>query len=351
MEIGELIGAIVENDLAGVRAALAEEPALAWAREPALGSTPLIFAVHRGFTEIVVALLEAGADPHAREEATGSTALHWAAEAGHPELARMLIERRAELEARDGWFGLNPLGWATVVDWAPSFREDRPATAALLVAAGARHDIFTAVVSGQVGTLRALVDADPGALGRRLGFVYDEMEPLHLAASRGLAEMVQLLVELGAAVTATTAGGLTPLAFASRAADDATATILRAAGAAPDVPCAVLADAASLVSERLHGERPHDGLIFTAAREGRAAALKALLAAGADASASRRVLFGEIPTVATPLHLAAGNGHVAAVAALLEGGADAGARDEALGGTPRAWAEQAGHPDVAALLP
>jgi ankyrin repeat protein len=78
----------------------------------------LIFAAHRGHTEIVELLLDAGVE--AREHASGgATALHWAAAGGHPTVAKLMVDAGASLDAVDNWFALTPLGWATAVDWAP----------------------------------------------------------------------------------------------------------------------------------------------------------------------------------------------------------------------------------------
>lgn len=129
MEAGEIFERIVCNDVAAVTDALHRDSSLAAARDPGLGSTPLHFAAHRGFAEIVTALLDAGADVRARETVNDSTPLHWAAEGGHPGIVRTLLARGADREAIDGWHGLSPLGWAVVVAWAPHFHEDRAATA------------------------------------------------------------------------------------------------------------------------------------------------------------------------------------------------------------------------------
>ncbi|HWM87636.1 MAG TPA: ankyrin repeat domain-containing protein, partial [Kofleriaceae bacterium] len=169
LSAGEFIERVIENDVEAVRRALAESPSLVAARDRLIGSTPLHFAAHRGFIPIVRALLDAGADVHALESASESAPLHWAAEGGHPAIARLIISRGASLEALDTWFRLSPLGWASVVTWAPPFHEDKPATAAALLAAGARLDAFTAVAMGRGEELRRLAEADPGALSRRLG--------------------------------------------------------------------------------------------------------------------------------------------------------------------------------------
>ncbi len=116
-----------------VLAAVAARPSLAHARHASLGSTPLVFAAHRGLLEIAGAILEAGADVAALERVSGTTALHWAAEGGHAEIVRRLLAGGADLEVRDEWHQLTPLGWATVVHWNPAFHADRPGTAGVLL--------------------------------------------------------------------------------------------------------------------------------------------------------------------------------------------------------------------------
>jgi ankyrin repeat protein len=385
MTPAELIEAIVENDAATVRRALAADRSLAAGRDARLESTPLHFAAHRGFKEIVAALLEAGADVHAREKASDTTPLHWAAEGGHPEIAGWLMARGAALEVTDGWYGLSPLGWTTVVTWAPRFHEDRPATAAALVEAGARVDVFTAVAQEQADGVRVAA-VQPQALARRLGFVGKGMQPLHFAISRKLSAMARLLVELGADLRARTAWGLTPLALACKH-DPALADWLRGQGTADDPASALMRGDLSRMAALLKapaGAGAARSLVFTAAAEGLADGLALLLRQGLDANARVQYLVAEVPTATsglhlaamngheaaarvlleagaapspgaedgtpTPLHLAAGGGHLTTVQTLLDGGADVAAKDRAYRATPLAWAEHEDRAEVVALL-
>ncbi len=73
--------------------------------------------------------------------------------------------------------------------------------------------------------------------------------------------------------------------------------------------------------------------LHSAAFSGHAAAIGALLAAGADLGARDKFLDY------TPLHEAAREGHAAAIGALLDAGADPGARGKLLGNTPLHWKE------------
>ena len=391
MRPDEFFERVNENDIRAVKEALARDPSLANAREPHLGSRPLHHAAHRGFTEVVEAVLGAGGDVRARESVSDTTPLHWAAEGGHRAIARLLIERGADLEAVDEWFRLSPLGWATVVTWNPAFHEDRPATAAQLLEAGARLDLFSAMALEKAGAMREIAAADPGAIERRLGYVADEMTPLHAAVARRNAEMARLFLDLGADPNARTAGGLTALALAGLNRDLEAMTLFRARSAAPDLSSAMVAGDFAAMEARLRAgdgggppaEQPGQ-LVFFAAQEGMAEALRILIDRGADPNRRARRLIGETPHPVTPLHLAAKGGHVTAARVLLErraisspgaedgtptplhlaagaglfdmvrflidAGADFKAREKGYDATPLGWAEHGGHGEVIAIL-
>jgi ankyrin repeat protein len=380
---------IQHKDVAGARAALAERPALAGARDAYLGSTPLHFAAHRGLTDVVQALLAAGADVHALEAVSQSTPLHWAAEGGHLAIVDLLLAHGASLEVRDDWHRLTPLGWATVVDWAPQYRDDRVGTVGQLLAAGAALDPFTAIALGRHSELRAMAAGDRAALSQRLGYVAWEMTPLHVAAATNQADAVRLLLELRADPGARTSTGLTPLAVARQRGHGAIATLLSAPGAPPDMSAAVAAgDLAEVTAYLQNATRPPGDLpsrlLFVATEQKDAGMIGALLEAGANPDVQVRHLAGERPAmltplqfaaragcadaarvllaagadpnagrtagVPTPLHFAAGEGHLDTVRVLLASGADRSARDAAYHATAAGWAEFGGHAEIAALL-
>lgn len=212
------------------------------------------------------------------------------------------------------------------------------------------------------------------------------MQPLHLAASRGLTDMVRLLLDLGADPASRTNWGLTPMAHALEHGHRTAADLLRARGAPADPASALFAgDFAAL--DALPAAAPHElrtQLLFAAARNGLVQAAAILIRHGADPAARVHYLLGETPApvaplhlaarhghddvahvlldagappnpgtedgLPTPLHLAAGGGHVAVVRTLLAHGADRHATDKSFGATPLGWAEFDGHDDVAALL-
>jgi ankyrin repeat protein len=87
-----------------------------------------------------------------------------------------------------------------------------------------------------------------------------------------------------------------------------------------------------------------------AAASGRPAAIRRLIALGADPN-GRSTFGGPEHGVGTvPLHLAAQSGHLEAIAALLDAGADPTVRDELYDGTPAGWAEHGCQSEAAALL-
>jgi ankyrin repeat protein len=97
--------------------------------------------------------------------------------------------------------------------------------------------------------------------------------PLHVAAERGFAPVVQALVKGGADANATTLRGTTPLMLAASAGDTASLAALLDAGAKPNVT---------------ETERGHTEIMFAAAAN-RVAAVKLLLARGADPKIETRV--------------------------------------------------------------
>ncbi|HET7226431.1 MAG TPA: ankyrin repeat domain-containing protein, partial [Candidatus Eisenbacteria bacterium] len=136
-----------------------------------------------------------------------------------------------------------------------------------LLAAGARHDVFTAAATGDVAILPALLEADPAAarswsadgwtplhlaaffghpdaarqildhgadLRARAKNVNDN-EPLHAAAVEGRADVVALLLARGADPDAVAGGGYTALMLAAANDHAATVDVLLARGARTDL--------------------------------------------------------------------------------------------------------------------
>ncbi|MGY3203538.1 ankyrin repeat domain-containing protein [Streptomyces sp. TE5632] len=126
-----LLEAILAADAARVKALLraGADPE----RGDSDGTTPLYLASVQGEAEVARLLLEAGASPDTESRGVGSdgTPLCAAACWGHTETVRELLAHGADPNLReDQGAGWSPLDWAN--------NGPHPATAGLLVAAGAR---------------------------------------------------------------------------------------------------------------------------------------------------------------------------------------------------------------------
>jgi ankyrin repeat protein len=377
--------AVARGDERAVRAALREDAALANARDRQ-GSTPLHLAAFEGAGDVVTTLLDAGAEPSPLEPESQATPLHWAAEGGHVEVVRLLLARGAALELRDAWFGLTPLGWATAVFWRPRKPGSRAGAVALLRAAGARADAFVELGADDVAALRRVLDENPAELNRRLGFVGDEMQPLHWAGAYGREDAIPLLLQAGADVSARTTVGLTPLGASLQRAQSGSASAFLLAGVTGDESTAVVGgfvEALEADPSRLTPQLA-SRLLFVAAAENHDDMVRALVRFGGDPAIRLRRIVRELPIPATPLHVAiqfdseaslkalleaggpvnagadagtptplhvaAGEGAEALVRLLLDAGADRAARETGYDGTPSDWAAWAGHGELATRL-
>ena len=118
--VTQTIKAACSGDKAAIQTLLQQDSSLANIRDAAIYSTPLHFAAHRGYLDIVKLLLKAGAEVNALENnSSNSTPLHWAATGGHIEVVKLLVESGAELEVIDDWYTLTAIGWATILKMAP----------------------------------------------------------------------------------------------------------------------------------------------------------------------------------------------------------------------------------------
>ena len=219
-----------------------------------LGVTPLYLACENGSPTLLRALLAAGATPHATLP-SGETALMTAARTGSVGAVRALLDHGADVRAREATEGQTALMWA----------------------AAQRH----------AGVVEALLDrgADVHARSRVRPVV-----TAHSARTRSDGGVV--VVE---------EGGFTPLLFAARSGDLASAELLVGAGADPN-------DTAPAGTSAL----------VVAAHSGHGALAAFLLGAGADPNA--------VGAGYTPLHAAILRGNAALVRTLLVHGADPNTR-------------------------
>ena len=219
-----------------------------------LGVTPLYLACENGSAALVRRLLAAGADPNAALRG-GETALMTAARTGSVGAVKALLDYDADVHARETREGQTALMWAV----------------------SQRHP----------GVVRALLGAGADVHAR------SRVRPVATASSprTGAAEGVTVIDE----------GGFTPLLFAARRGDLASARLLLAAGADPNDTAPSGTSAIVVAAHSGHGE--------LAAR---------LLDQGADPNAAGAGY--------APLHAAVLRGDADLVGALLARGADPHAR-------------------------
>ena len=278
----------------------------------------VVAAVKSGRADVVRSLLDQGADPD-RRQGDGATALHYAAHRDDLEAARMLIEAGADAGAAND-FGATAIWLAAGNGSAAMVR--------LLLDAGADPNaaltmgetpLMTAARGGDLETVELLL-----AAGADVNAAEAERHQTALmwAAAQRHAAVARVLIEHGADIHARTAvwdqlentagntnpignfrmshGGSTPLLFAARQGDLATAQVLVEAGA--DVNDTAASGASALVIAAHSGHGPLG--VY-------------LLAQGADANAAGAGY--------TALHAAVLRGQADLVEALLDHGADVNA--------------------------
>ena len=307
--------------LAGAYAAAAAPP------EAALAD-----AARRGDWAAVRTLLEEGADVDARE-GDGSTALHWASYRDDREAAARLIRAGADVDAAND-LGVTPL-WAACENGSSAMVE-------ILLGAGADPDVplpfgetplMTAARAGNADVVGRLLDAGADVDAATAEGAYGAQTALMWAVAQRHPSVVAVLLAHGADVDARSttftetvktistyanyglqcvprdecyitevpSGGFTPLLFAARVGDVASARLLVAAGA--DVNQAAPDGA---------------GALAVAALSGSAAVAALLLDSGADPNAAGGGY--------APLHAAILHRDPMLVEALLSAGADPDAR-------------------------
>lgn len=313
----------------------------------------LFEAAKSGDSSAVEALLRDGADVNARETGDNTCALHWAAAGGHLDVVRLLVDAGGDVTAEGDDHALGVIGWATC--WEPA----QPAVAEFLVTRGARHHIFSALALGLTDEVRAIVTADPGALNQRMSRNEDHRLPLQFVVARGQADMVELLVSLGADPLGVDGFGHFAATYASAAGvDDAVmravaelsqaeiASAERGARPARGYEVDLLAALAlgDVDTAARFGSTVGPGVLHLMAKRGNADAVRWLLGRGANPDA----LWSHFGADVTALHLAVMGGHEEVAQVLLAAGADPKIRDSVHDSDALGWAK---YFEQAALVP
>lgn len=204
------------------------------------------------------------------------TALFQAIHANNEEGVRLLIAAEPELLTARSPSGLSPVLFAAYYL--------RPRIVRLLVEAGAPLSVYEAAATGEVGTLKAHLDADPegvnglspdgfSPLGLAAFFGHEEtaaellergadpnrpsenpmrVRPLHSAAAGNHTGLARRLIAARADVNAPQQDAFTPLMAAAQNGNAELAELLLAAGADPAAHTADGRDAADLAREEGH---------------------------------------------------------------------------------------------------
>lgn len=198
-----MIEAVKAGDADGLRAILSGEAEAATARDEG-GDSPLLIALYHGRRDLAEVMLSHGRRPDAFE----------AAAVGDVDTLRTALDAEPGLVSRlshDGWTLLHLAAFFGHVD-AVRLLLERGADANALSTNTLRNTPLHAGLAGPlpVEGVRLLVDAGADVNARQHGgFV-----PLHSAASRGVAEIIDLLLERGAGPNAAADDGRRPIDFA-----------------------------------------------------------------------------------------------------------------------------------------
>jgi len=171
------------------------------------GATPLQLAAVNGSAVLLDRLIAAGADPNAPLTRSGDTALMMASRTGKVDAVRMLLDRGAKANTQETWGGTTALMWAV--------SEKHPEVARLLVERGADVNARSYYVPSASG--RGFEGTTPVA--QKPGKEFEEfasgwLTPLMFAARENDLASARMLVEAGADINAQSGDGKDALSLA-----------------------------------------------------------------------------------------------------------------------------------------
>ena len=171
------------------------------------GVTPLQLAAINGSAAMIQKLLKAGADPNAALSQYGDSALMMAARTGRPDALKVLVEAGAQVNAKEKWGGTTPLMWAV--------SERHPDAVKVLIDAGADVNARSNLVRPLNGRgFEGRTPMAPTAEQAIEDFASGWLTPLMFAAREGDLASAKLLITAGAEVNALAGDGKNALGLA-----------------------------------------------------------------------------------------------------------------------------------------
>ena len=345
---GRILAATIEGNAPELGPLLAEHPGKLAITGGEWDRPLLHLAADRGHLQCVELLLARGFDVNRRDRFDRASALHWAAGGGHLDVVKRLLGTGADIEGEGDDHQLGVLGWATC------FGRVREEVATYLLSRGARLNVFSAIALDRGDDVRAMVEAEPDLLRRRMSRNEHGRLPLHHAVVCNRPAMVELLLALGSDANAADLAGAAAIAYAQRSAvESGIMQMLLDAGGRLDLIGALTLQryeaAEAMLAEdaaRL-GPDGHDTIaLHLAVDRHDVRTVRWLIAHGVDVDA-KRMLFD---CNHTALHMCAERGFVDIAEQLLEAGADTTIPDDKFHADALGWAEYCKRPEVAKLI-